>query len=61
MATINLSATKLSRESQKVNLNKDLLTSLAIYKDAQLSRLQFEYNLLLSGMELCRLAGIRWW
>ena len=106
MATINLSATKLARESQKVILNKDLqnalddiqknqkklasadtlirqaqlanelatdrykygvitnldlLTSLANYKDAQLSRLQFEYNLLLSRMELCRLAGIRWW
>jgi outer membrane protein len=41
--------------------NLDLLTSLANYKDAQLSSLQFEYNLLLSRMELCRLAGIRWW
>ncbi len=41
--------------------NLDLLTSLTNYKDAQLSRLQFEYNLLLSRMELCRLAGIRWW
>ena len=106
MATINLSATKLARESQQVNLNRDLLnalddirknqkklasadtlirqaqlandlatdrykygvitnldllTSLTNYKDAQLSRLQFEYNLLLSRMELCRLAGIRWW
>jgi len=41
--------------------NLDLLTSITNYKDAQLSRLQFEYNLLLSRMELCRLAGIRWW
>jgi outer membrane protein TolC len=41
--------------------NLDLLTSIANYKDAQLSRLQFEYNLLLSRMELCRLAGIKWW
>ncbi len=41
--------------------NLDLLTSLTNFKDAQLSRLQFEYNLLLSRMELCRLAGIRWW
>ncbi|MEI7980384.1 MAG: TolC family protein [Bacteroidota bacterium] len=106
LATINLSATKLALEYQKVNLNKDLLnalddidknrkklasadtlisqaqialglatdrykygvitnldllTSLTNYKDAQLSRLQFGYNLLLSRMELCRLAGIRWW
>jgi outer membrane protein TolC len=106
MATINLNATKQALESQKVNLNKDLLnalddigknqkklasadtlirqaqlaqelatdrykygvitnldllTSLTNFKDAQLSRLQFEYNLLLSRMELCRLAGIRWW
>ena len=104
MATINLNATKLAMETQKVNLNKDLLnslddiqknrkklasadtlikqaqlaqdlasdrykygvitnldllTSLTNYKDAQLSRLQFEYNLLLSRMELCRLAGVR--
>jgi outer membrane protein TolC len=41
--------------------NLDLLTSLTNFKDAQLSRLQFEYNLLLSRMELCRLAGVRWW
>jgi outer membrane protein TolC len=106
MATINLKATEQAMETQKVNLNKDLLnslediqknrkklasadtlikqaqlaqdlatdrykygvitnldllTSLTNYKDAQLSRLQFEYNLLLSRMELCRLAGIRWW
>ncbi len=106
MATINLNATKLAMETQKVSLNKDLLnalddiqknrkklasadtlikqaqlaqdlatdrykygvitnldllTSLTNYKDAQLSRLQFAYNLLLSRMELCRLAGVRWW
>ncbi len=106
LATINLNSTKLALESQKVNLNKDLLnslddiqksqkklasadtlisqaqlamdlaadrykygvitnldllTSITNYKDAQLSRLQYEYNLLLSRMELCRLAGIRWW
>ena len=104
LAVLGLNATKLSLETQKVNLNKDLansfddieknqrklasadtlirqaqlahdlaadrykygvitnldlLTSLTNYKDAQLSRLQFEYNLLLSRMELCRLAGIR--
>ena len=41
--------------------NLDLLTSITNFKDAQLSRLQYEYNLLLSRMELCRLAGIRWW
>jgi len=41
--------------------NLDLLTSITNYKDAQLSRLQYEYNLLLSRMELCRLSGVRWW
>jgi outer membrane protein len=106
LATISLNASRLSLESQKVSLNKDLLnalddirknnkklasadtlirqaqlamdiatdrykygvitnldllTSLANFKDAQLSRLQFAYNLLLSRLELCRLAGIRWW
>ncbi len=106
MATINLNASKLALESQKVTLNKDLLnamddiqksrkklsgadtlirqaqlamdlasdrykygvitnldllTSITNYKDAQLSRLQFEYYLLISRMELCRLAGVRWW
>jgi len=106
IATINLSASKQSLETQKVSLNKDLLnalddiqknqkklesvdtlirqaqlamdlatdryrygvitnldllTSLTNFKDAQRSRLQFEYNLLLSRIELCRLAGIKWW
>ena len=106
LATINLNASKLALESQKLSLNKDLLnsldeirksqkklssadtlimqaqlamdlasdrykygvitnldllTSITNFKDAQLSRLQFEYNLLLSRMELCRLSGIRWW
>jgi outer membrane protein TolC len=106
MAMISLDASKLSLESQKVTLHKDLLnamddidkntrklsgsdtlitqaqlamniatdrykygvitnldllTSIANFKDAQLSQLQFEYNLLLSRMEMCRLAGIRWW
>ena len=41
--------------------NLELLTAVSNYKDAQLSQLQFEYNLLLSRMDLCRLAGIRWW
>ncbi len=41
--------------------NLELLTAVSNFKDAQLSQLQFEYNLLLSRMTLCRLAGIRWW
>jgi outer membrane protein TolC len=41
--------------------NLELLTAVSNFKDAQLSQLQFEYNLLLSRMALCRLAGIRWW
>ncbi len=41
--------------------NLELLTAVSNLKDAQLSQLQFGYNLLLSRMDLCRLAGIRWW
>jgi len=40
---------------------RDTVVNQSTFKDAQFSRLQFDYNLLLSGMELCRLAGIRWW
>jgi outer membrane protein TolC len=106
MAVINHDASKLALETQKVNLNKDLLnamddirknqkklasadtlikqaqlaqnlasdrykfgvitnlevlTAVSNYKEAKLSQLQYEYNLLLSRMDLCRLAGIRWW
>ncbi|MEI6575342.1 MAG: TolC family protein [Bacteroidota bacterium] len=106
MAVINQNTFKLALETQKVNLNKDLLnaindihknqkklasadtlikqaqlamdlatdrykygvmtnldllTAMTNYKDAQLSQLQFEYNLLLSRMDLCQLAGLRWW
>ena len=104
LATISLNSSKLALETQKANLNKDLLnamddivknqkklassdtlisqahlalelatdrykygvitnldllTSLTNYEDARLSRLQYEYNLLLSRLEMCRLAGIR--
>ena len=41
--------------------NLELLTAVSNFKEAQLGQLQFEYNLLLSRMDLCRLAGIRWW
>ncbi len=41
--------------------NLELLTAVSNLKDAQLSQLQFEYNLLLSRMDMCRLAGICWW
>jgi len=41
--------------------NLELLTAVSNFKDAQLSQLQFEYNLLLSRMDLCRLTGLRWW
>jgi outer membrane protein len=56
-------AQKLADDRYKYGVitNLDLLTAVSNYKDAQLSRLQFEYNLLLSRMELCRLTGIRWW
>ena len=106
LAVINHDASKLALETQKVNLNKDVLnalddihknqkklasadtlikqaqlaqslatdrykfgvitnlevlTAVSNLKEAQLGQLQFEYNLLLSRMDLCRLAGIRWW
>jgi outer membrane protein TolC len=41
--------------------NLEVLTAVSNYKEAKLSQLQYEYNLLLSRMDLCRLAGIRWW
>ncbi len=47
------------RYKNGVITNLDLLTSLTNYQDALLSRLQYDYNLLLSRMELCRLAGIK--
>ena len=56
-------AQKLADDRYKFGVitNLELLTAVSNYKDAQLSQLQFEYNLLLSRMDLCRLAGIRWW
>jgi outer membrane protein TolC len=41
--------------------NLDLLTAQTNYQDAQLSKLQSEYNLLISKIELIRLSGLRWW
>ena len=41
--------------------NLELLTAVSNFQEAKLSQLQFEYNLLLSRMDLCRLAGVRWW
>jgi outer membrane protein TolC len=41
--------------------NLEVLTAVSNFKEAKLSQLQYEYNLLLSRMDLCRLAGIRWW
>ncbi|MEI6696824.1 MAG: TolC family protein [Bacteroidota bacterium] len=56
-------ALKLADERYKFGVitNLELLTAVSNYKDAQLSQLQFEYNLLLSRMDLCRLVGISWW
>jgi outer membrane protein len=56
-------AQKLADDRYKFGVitNLELLTAVSNFKDAQLSRLQFEYNLLLSRLDLCRLAGIRWW
>jgi outer membrane protein TolC len=56
-------ALKLANERYKFGVitNLELLTAVSNYKDAELSQLQFEYNLLLSRMDLCRLTGIQWW
>ena len=41
--------------------NLDLLTAQTNFQDAQLNKLQVEYNLVLSKIELNRLTGRRWW
>jgi outer membrane protein TolC len=41
--------------------NLDLLTAQTNFQDAQLNKLQVEYNLALSKIELNRLTGRRWW
>ncbi len=56
-------ALEIANERYKngVNTSLDLLTAQTNYQNALLSRLQFEYNLILSKMEVSRLAGNRWW
>ena len=52
-------ARKLATERYKFGVitNLELLTAVSNFKDAQLSQLQFEYNLLLSRMDLCHQFG----
>jgi len=56
-------ALKLADDRYKngVITSLELLTVQTNYQDALLSRLQYEYNLLLTKMELNRLVGKRWW
>lgn len=56
-------ALDLATERYKMGVitNLDLLSAQTNYQDAQLSRIQVEYNLLLSKIELNRLSGKRWW
>jgi outer membrane protein TolC len=49
------------RFKEGVITSVELLTAETNYQDALLSKLQTEYNLLLSKLELSRLAGKRWW
>lgn len=56
-------ALKLANERYKLGVitTLELLTAQTNYQDALLSRLQYEYNLLLTKLEMNRLAGKRWW
>lgn len=56
-------ALKLGNERYKngVITTLELLTAQTNYQDALLARLQYEYNLLLTKLEINRLAGKRWW
>lgn len=49
------------RYKEGVNTNLDMLTAQTNYQNALLSKLQFEYNLLISKMEMSQLAGNKWW
>jgi outer membrane protein TolC len=49
------------RYKEGVITNVELLSAETNYQDALLSKLQTEYNLLISKLELCRLSGMRWW
>jgi outer membrane protein TolC len=56
-------ALKLGNERYKLGVitTLELLTAQTNYQDALLSRLQYEYNLLLTKMEINRFASKRWW
>lgn len=56
-------ALKLASDRYKngVITSVELLTAQTNYQDALLSRLQYEYNLLLTKLEMNRLVGKRWW
>jgi outer membrane protein len=59
-ATMALQLAK-DRYKNGVITTLELLTAQTNYQDALLSRLQYEYNLLLTKLEMNRLAGKRWW
>ncbi len=56
-------ALKLADERYKegVITTLELLTAQTSYQDALLSKLQYQYNLLVAKLEINRLAGKRWW
>jgi outer membrane protein len=49
------------RYKNGVITNLDLLTAQTNYLDAQLNKLQYEYNILISKIELNRLSSQKWW
>ncbi|MCU7497193.1 MAG: TolC family protein [Ignavibacteria bacterium] len=49
------------RFKEGVITSVELMSAWTNYQDAQLSKLQTEYSLLLSKLELNRLSGNRWW
>lgn len=49
------------RFKEGVITSVELMTAETNLQDALLSKLQTEYNLLLSKLELCRLSGKHWW
>ncbi|HEY3370285.1 MAG TPA: TolC family protein [Prolixibacteraceae bacterium] len=56
-------ALKLGNDRYKLGVitTLELLAAQTNYQDALLARLQYEYNLLLTKLEINRLAGKRWW
>lgn len=51
----------IQRYKEGVNTNLDMLSAQTNFQNAQLSKLQIQYNLLISKMDLSQLMGNQWW